>query len=89
VVLLKDHLADGFLAHSTLRFMDDVGNARHGVPLPHTYWSRQEWEAAFARLGLRVEHFTTRLGLYPWPTSLLFGRKLHFVARLGVPDRRC
>ena len=38
VVILKDHCRDGFLAGPTLRFMDWVGNARHGVVLPYIVW---------------------------------------------------
>lgn len=82
VVLIKDHLRDGLLANDTLRFMDWVGNARHGVALPYNYWSEREWRAAFERVGLSVEAWKTRLGLYPWPASMLFDRSLHFVARL-------
>ncbi len=37
-ILLKDHTRDGFLAEQTLRFMDLVGNERHGVSIPANYW---------------------------------------------------
>ena len=36
-ILMKDHFRDGFLAGPTLRLMDWVGNAHHGVPLPYNY----------------------------------------------------
>lgn len=81
-IVLKDHTANGFLARPTLRFMDHVGNARHGVVLPYNYWSKAQWEQAFRDLGLRVVSWQKDLGLYPWPTSWLFGRSLHFIARL-------
>lgn len=82
VVLVKDHRRNGLLADETLRFMDWVGNARHGVALPYNYWSEAEWRAAFAKVGLTVDAWRIRLGLYPFPASLLFDRALHFVARL-------
>jgi len=82
-VIIKDHCADGLLAHQTLRLMDWVGNARHGVALPYNYWTERQWREAFARLALTIEVWQERLGLYPWPASLLFDRRLHFVARLG------
>jgi SAM-dependent methyltransferase len=82
VVLIKDHRRNGLLANATLRFMDWVGNARHGVALPYNYWSEAEWRGAFARVGLTVETWRIHLGLYPWPASMLFDRSLHFVARL-------
>lgn len=81
-VVIKDHTADGLLAGPTLRFMDHVGNARHGVALPYNYWPEQRWRDAFRELGLSVAEWKKDLGLYPWPASWVFGRSLHFVARL-------
>jgi SAM-dependent methyltransferase len=82
-VVLKDHCRDGLLAGPTLRFMDWVGNARHGVVLPYNYWPRRQWDAAFAELQLIPEEFRARLSLYPFPASFAFERSLHFIARLG------
>jgi SAM-dependent methyltransferase len=84
-ILIKDHLREGIGARLTLRAMDWVGNARHGVRLPYNYWSRAEWQRAFSRLGLAVREWHSSLGLYPMPASLVFDRSLHFVAVLGVP----
>ena len=81
-VVIKDHLASGFLAHPTLRFMDWVGNRRHGVALPYSYWSPGRWERGFANAGLRVIERREHLGLYPWPASIVFDRRLHFIAVL-------
>ena len=81
-VVIKDHYADGVLASATLRFMDWVGNARHGVALPYAYWSAGRWRKELAAAGLRVVDERSRLGLYPWPASLLFDRGLHFIAVL-------
>ena len=81
-IVIKDHTADGVLAQSTLRFMDEVGNARHGVALPYNYWPRARWMDAFKSLGLRVAEWRDRLGLYPVPAGWVFDRKLHFVARV-------
>ena len=81
-IVIKDHFRDGLLAGPTLRFMDWVGNAGHGVRLPYNYLSRREWEALWAGCGLEVERIEERLGLYPPPASWLFERGLHFVARL-------
>jgi ubiquinone/menaquinone biosynthesis C-methylase UbiE len=81
-VILKDHCRDGFLAGPTLRFMDWVGNASYGVALPYNYLSRAEWQSAFAELGLHIERIERDLRLYPAPADWVFGRSLHFVARL-------
>lgn len=87
LVVIKDHLTDGFLAGPTLRFMDWVGNARYGVSLPHHYWARAQWDAAIAQHQLRRVRWEEDLGLYPWPASLVFGRRLHFFAVLEKPVR--
>lgn len=83
-ILIKDHLRDGLLAEATLRVMDGVGNARFGVSLPYHYWLRSQWDNAFGELGLRIEAWKPRLGIYPPWANWLFGRSLHFVARLGT-----
>jgi SAM-dependent methyltransferase len=82
VVVVKDHTRDGILAGATLRFMDHVGNARYGVPLPYNYWSWREWTEAFANLGLEAAPVERRLALYPAPASWVFDRSRHFVAAL-------
>ncbi len=84
-VVIKDHLREGLLADATLRFMDRVGNRRHGVALPHNYWTRDRWQEAFRRCGLEPDRWSERLGLYPWPAAWVFGRSLHFVARMTGP----
>jgi SAM-dependent methyltransferase len=82
-IVIKDHFREGVLADATLRFMDWVGNAQHGVVLPYNYLSAPEWRSIWSRLGLKVERLTDKVGLYPAPFSWLFDRRLHFVARLA------
>ena len=82
-LIVKDHLSDGWLATERLRLMDYVGNARHGISLTCVYWRHGQWLEAFARLGLMVERWEADLGLYPWFADWIFGRSLHFAARLG------
>ena len=84
-IIIKDHLCENWFDAAVLRFMDWIGNAPHGVVLPYTYWSRQEWQACFDRLRLVCRRCTTALPLYPAPASLLFGRNLHFLATLTRP----
>jgi ubiquinone/menaquinone biosynthesis C-methylase UbiE len=81
-VILKDPFSQNAVDHMTLRFMDWVGNAPHGVVLPYNYGSRADWENWYAEAGLGIETLSTDVPLYPAPFSLLFGRGLHFVARL-------
>lgn len=86
-VVIKDHNRNGLLAGATLRFMDWVGNARHEVALPYNYWPKCKWSEAFSSLGLKVVSLKTKIGLYPWPASWVFGRRLHFVAKLRKETR--
>jgi SAM-dependent methyltransferase len=85
VVVLKDHLRDAWLARPTLRFMDWLGNRRHGVAVPDDYWPRQRWEEAFTRAGLEVETLHT-VALFPAPLTWIFDRGLHFAAALRRRD---
>ena len=83
-VMIKDHLVRGLLARPTLRFMDQVGNRRFGVKLPHNYWRPEQWDNAFSELKLKPEDYRTQLGLYPGWANWCFGRGLHFITRLGL-----
>lgn len=85
-VLIKDHYSDGLGAHLTLRLMDWVGNAPHGVRLPYNYWPRSRWRSAWQAEHLGVSRVTTELALYPWPLSVLFDRSLHFIAELKLVE---
>jgi SAM-dependent methyltransferase len=81
-VVIKDHVAAGRWDRATLRFMDWVGNRGHGVVLPYHYLSWPGWEQSFTRTGLRLAMVERHVPLYPPPGDQLFGRGLHFVARL-------
>ena len=86
-LVIKDHLREGLAAGATLRFMDWVGNASFGVSLPYNYWTAEQWGRARRELELRTEEERRALGLYPRWADWVFGRSLHFIARLGVPAR--
>jgi SAM-dependent methyltransferase len=82
-IVLKDHVCNGGIDRLILRFMDHVGNKRHGVRLPYNYWSQLQWSATIEDLRLkRAVWQVGGLGLYPWPASAVFGRGLHVMARL-------
>jgi SAM-dependent methyltransferase len=86
-IVIKDHTTGALCADTTLRFMDRVSNRRHGVALPHNYWRPDQWRAAFETLGLAEVARESRLGLYPWPASLIFDRNMQFIARLDTGPR--
>lgn len=81
-VIIKDHLSENGFDHATLRFMDWVGNAPHGVVLPYNYAPRRDWDRWFRKADLKIDEFNTRIPLYPFPANLIFGRNLHFIARM-------
>ena len=83
-IVIKDHTLNGWLAGPTLRFMDWFGNARYRVTLPYHYWPRQRWLDVCRHLGLETGVWKTDLKLYPWPANWIFGRSLHFIARLDL-----
>ena len=81
-LLLKDHLKQGFMAESTLRFMDWVGNFSKGVVLPYNYLAPAEWDRLYQQAELNPVKTIQDLGLYAFPFKLMFGRCLHFVSLL-------
>ena len=81
-VIIKDHLSETGFDHLRLRAMDWVGNAPHGVVLPDNYAARKDWNGWFDKAGLATDVFETNVPLYPPPLSWIFGRRLHFIARL-------
>jgi SAM-dependent methyltransferase len=81
-IVIKDHNRNGILAGATLRLMDRVGNNPDEVALPYNYWRRERWQEAFSQLELRVAAWEEGLGLFLVPADWIFGRSLHFVARL-------
>jgi SAM-dependent methyltransferase len=87
-LVLKDHTGEGFLARPTLRFMDWVGNRRHGIATPDDYWSESRWLRTFDELGLRASVWDRKLDLYPWYLGWMFDRDLHCLARLDLPGSR-
>ena len=82
VIVLKDHTKKGIFAGPTLRFMDWVGNAHHGVALPYNYWTENQWQEAFSKLNLKISCWNSQITLYPFPVNLFFDRSLHFITML-------
>ena len=81
-VLIKDHYCQGAIDRLTLRFMDWIGNRYCSVALPYNYLSSERWALLFQSCHLSTELRNESLNLYPFPASLVFGRQLHFVAKL-------
>ena len=86
-LVIKDHLLHGLPSELILRAMDWVGNSRHGVRLPFSYWSEAEWRSAWDQCGIRPVSILRHLHLYPFPLSLIFETDLHFIAMLEPTPR--
>lgn len=84
IVIIKDHVLKGTLAAPILRFMDYIGNARHGVGLAYNYLSEEQWKRTIESTGLSILWRHNRLNLYPWPSSIIFDRSLHFLSMLKI-----
>ncbi len=83
-VVIKDHIVEGAFARYTLRFMDFVGNAPHGVAMPYNYLTLGQWEDAYRRTGLVPREVRHDLRLYPKWADVVFGRMLHFIGVYGT-----
>ena len=79
-LVVKDHVLQGAGAAMRLRFIDCVGNARHGVSLPYNYLAAEKWAALRQALNVQVTTELQDLHLYPWPMDYIFGARLHFAA---------
>lgn len=82
-IIIKDHVDTGLFANMTLRLMDWVANVRFGVNLPYNYWSENEWRKKLGELSLSIDYWNPKVGLYPFPATLLFDRSLHFITKLN------
>jgi SAM-dependent methyltransferase len=87
-LVIKDHLLHGLPSGLILRAMDWVGNSRHGVRLPFSYWTETEWRTVWDRCGIRPVTMLRHLNLYPFPLSLVFEQNLHFIATLEPATRQ-
>ena len=83
-VAIKDHTVQGVLARPTLRFMDFVGNAPHGVALPYNYFTPTQWEEAFHECRLVQRENETSAGVL----SAVGRRALWTIAALHRTLRR-
>lgn len=85
-VVIKDHTWSHRLDHAVLRCMDWVGNRPYGVRLIYNYQKKDQWIEMFRQRGLQIVEWNEDLGLYPFPASLVFERKKHFLALLAKTE---
>ena len=83
-ILIKDHVYRNRFDFNTLKLMDDLGNKPHGVGLEYNYLKEEEWATIFKEMGFQLVKMKTTIPLYPFPFSLIFGRRLHFICLLKI-----
>jgi len=88
VIIIKDFIQADWFDRQTLRLIDWVERLPAALGPSGHYWSAGEWTLALQRVGAQIESWETDLAIYPWPASVLFGRSMHFVARLRPALRR-
>ncbi len=81
-VIIKDHIYKNKIDFLTLKFMDWVGNAPHGVEIIYNFKKEKFWMELFEDLNLEIVSMNKRIPLYPSFFNLIFGRGLHFVVLL-------
>ncbi len=82
-VIIKDVVADSWIEHKLLGFMDIVGNRPYGVPCPFTFLNSLQWSELLASLGFATPTYHREFRLYPFPFTYLFDGRLHFVVVLN------
>jgi ubiquinone/menaquinone biosynthesis C-methylase UbiE len=81
-LIIKDHVANGFLAYPRICFMDWAANNPYGVKCLYRYFSVAQWKEHYAELGLTIEKEWRTIRLYPEPFNFIFGNRLQYLAVL-------
>lgn len=83
-IIIKDHIYENTLDFQTLKFMDWVGNAPHGVKVIYNFQKEKKWDEMFGINNLTKYFYNNKIKLYPRFANWIFGRKLHFIAILEI-----
>lgn len=81
-MIIKDHIYVNRIDFLTLKFMDWIGNAPHGVEIIYNFQKEKYWMNLFKELNLEIVSIERKVKLYPTLFNLIFGRKLHFIVIL-------
>ena len=80
LVIIKDHLREGFLAQKRISLLDWAANAGYQVPCTYRYNNLAEWRQAIARVGSTFVEERTSINVYPPLFNNLLGGGLHYWA---------
>ena len=82
LLIVKDHLREGFLAWPRISLLDWAANAPYGVPCTYRYNSLNQWHNVFQRLPVHLKEERTSIDIYPPVINELLGKNLHYFAVL-------
>jgi ubiquinone/menaquinone biosynthesis C-methylase UbiE len=85
-VIIKDHIFENKIDFQTLKFMDWIGNAPHGVRVIYNFQNEKSWDEIFSNYSLEKYFYSKKINLYPWFANWIFGRKLHFIVILEIKN---
>jgi SAM-dependent methyltransferase len=80
LVILKDHLREGFLAQQRISLLDWAANTPFDVPCTFRYKNLPEWRNSIGLLSSRLHEERTSIDLYPPVVNQLLGKGLHYFA---------
>jgi SAM-dependent methyltransferase len=78
LVIVKDHLREGFLAQQRISLLDWAANAGYQVPCTFRYNNLAEWHAMVGRVGSKTVAEITSIDIYPPVFNQLLGKGLHY-----------
>jgi ubiquinone/menaquinone biosynthesis C-methylase UbiE len=83
LVIIKDHIREGFLAQQRISFLDWAANAPYQVPCTYRYNNLSEWRRATGLVSSKVLEERTSVDVYPPVFNQLLGKGLHYFAVLA------
>ena len=83
-ILIVDHVCESSWDRLRLCFMDWVGNLGYDANFTYKYLSKSDWQQLYRISKGICEAEIFDLNLYPFPFSILFDGKLHFMAKLKI-----
>ncbi len=78
LVIIKDHLREGFLAQKRISLLDWAANAGYGVPCLYQYHNLDEWHKVVGRVASNTIEERTSIDVYPPVFNQLLGKGLHY-----------
>jgi SAM-dependent methyltransferase len=80
LVIIKDHLREGFLAQQRISLLDWAANAGYQVPCTYRYNNLAEWHKSIGLVSSKVVEERTSIDIYPPVFNELLGKGLHYFA---------